>query len=422
MALLETDRLERAREQTLALVDALRDEDLERVHSPLMSPLVWDLGHIAAFEDLWLAHNHGGLPLLRPELLVVYDAFETPRADRGTLPYLRRDEAENYLAAVRERVRALPLRDGDTILELVLRHERQHAETMLQTLALAALDDWHPPASYERSPGSTQTHHTGLDLVEVPAATVPIGTGDGRAFAYDNERSQHQVEVEAFAIGRVPVTSADWLQFIRDGGYRRREWWSPAGWKWRDREHVERPLQWLSDTSERRLGGIQPLDPSAPVVHVSFYEAEAFARSHGLRLPTEVEWEMAATWDVDGAVKLAWPWGDEAPEPRHANLLESGVFAPLAAGALPDGAAPCGALGMIGDVWEWTASEFRAYPGFSAYPYREYSEVFFGPDHRVLRGGSFVTSAEVVTATFRNWDLPQRRQIFAGLRVAADRA
>jgi len=421
MALLETDRLERAREQTLSLVAAVSDSDLERVHSPLMSPLVWDLGHIAAFEDLWLAHRRRGLPLLHPELLGVYDAFETPRARRGELPYLRRAEAERFLGAVRERVRSLALAADEPLVELVLRHERQHAETMLQTIALAALDGWHPARVDDAGSYGTAAHYSGLDLVEVPAATVPIGSG-GDGFAYDNEQSQHQVEIESFFVGRVPVTNGDWLEFIADGGYRRRDWWTAEGWQWRSEERAERPGQWISDSAERRLGGIEPLDLSTPVVHISCHEAEAFARARGVRLPTEVEWETAASWDGDAAVKRAWPWGDEAPEPRHANLIESALFAPLAAGALLDGAAPCGALGMIGDVWEWTASCFGAYPGFTADPYREYSEVFFGSDYRVLRGGSFATSIDVVTPTFRNWDLPERRQIFAGVRVAADRA
>jgi len=420
MAVLETDRLERAREQTLALVAAVSDDDLERVHTALMSPLVWDLGHIAAFEDLWLAHRRGGLELLHPELAVVYDAFETPRADRGTLSYLRRHEAESYLAAVRERVRALDIDPEEQLAELVVRHERQHTETMLQTLALAALDSWSPPLAARR-PAVATGRDSGLELIEIPAARFPLGAG-AEGFAYDNERPQHEVEVEAFAIGRVPVTNEDWSGFIDSGGYSRREWWSPEGWAWRCQEQVERPLQWREGEREQRLDGLNPLDRAAPVVHISFFEAEAFARSHGLRLPTEPEWELAATWDAPSARKLAYPWGDARPEPRLANLIESGVFAPLASAALPEGAAPCGALGMIGDVWEWTASEFRDYPGFAPYPYREYSEVFFGPDYRVLRGGSFAASADVVTPTFRNWDYPRRRQIFAGMRVAAGRA
>jgi iron(II)-dependent oxidoreductase len=418
MAVLETDGLETAREQTLALVDAVNDQDLERVHSPLMSPLVWDLGHIAAFEDLWLCHRRGGLPLLRPDLVDIYDAFETPRARRGELPYLRRAQAEQYLAEVRARSRELGLPGSDPIVELVTRHERQHAETMLQTLALARLEGWAPPAAALVPPaGAAQA--SGLELVALPPAAVPIGARS-EGFAYDNERPQHEVEVEGFFIGRQPVTNGDWLEFIEAGGYERRDLWSSDGWDWRRSERIGRPLHWLDGMREQRLGGARELDLRAPVVHVSWYEADAFARSHGLRLPSEFEWELAATWDFERSVKLDWPWGSAPVTAERANLVESAVFAPLPAGSLPDGAAPCGALAMIGDVWEWTASNFRGYPGFEAHPYREYSEVFFGGDYRVLRGGSFAASAAVVTPTFRNWDYPQRRQIFAGLRLAAD--
>ncbi|HUB76548.1 MAG TPA: SUMF1/EgtB/PvdO family nonheme iron enzyme, partial [Solirubrobacteraceae bacterium] len=279
-----------------------------------------------------------------------------------------------------------------------------------------ALGYWSPPL--RARPAAPPIAPGGLELVSVPGGAVPIGAGADARFAYDNEKPQHQVEVEEFMIGRGPVTNEDWRAFVADGGYARREWWSPEGWDWRTDEAVERPLQWRDGDLEQRLDGLHPIEGAAPVVHVSFFEAEAFARARGVRLPSEPEWELAATWD--GARKRAYPWGDEPPDEDRANLIEAGAFAPLPAGSLPGGAAPCGALAMIGDVWEWTASEFHGYPGFAAYPYREYSEVFFGPDYRVLRGGSFAASADVVTPTFRNWDYPRRRQIFAGLRVAAD--
>jgi iron(II)-dependent oxidoreductase len=260
---------------------------------------------------------------------------------------------------------------------------------------------------------------------------VAIGAGpDG--FSYDNERPRHTVRVAPFRLGRIPVTNGDWLHFVHDGGYARREWWSEAGWAWRTAERVERPLNWLSDELEWRLAaGAGPIELERPVVHVSWYEADAFARSRRLRLPTEAEWEAAATagpgqghsqgggqGDGDGIREngAGAAWG----RPGAANLIESGLFGPAAAGSFADGAAACGALGMIGDVWEWTSSEFRGYPGFVAEPYREYSEVFFGPDHRVLRGGSFATSGTVISASFRNWDYPERRQIFAGVRIAGD--
>ena len=321
--------------------------------------------------------------------------------------------------AVRDRVKHLDLPADDPLLELVVRHERQHAETMLQTLALAALADWQPPSTANAQGGSVR-HPSGLDLVEVEGARFAVGA-DGSAFAYDNELPQHEITVAPFAIGRVPVTNDDWAAFIADGGYRRREWWSAEGWEWRSSADAQRPLQWLDGRHERRLTGVCELVADSPVMHISWFEADAFARARGLRLPTEAEWELAATFDHETASKRRWPWGESGPGGGEANLIESGLFAPTSVGFPEAGAAPCGALGMIGDVWEWTASEFAGYPHFEAHPYREYSEVFFGDAYRVLRGGSFATSELVATPTFRNWDLPARRQIFAGLRVADSR-
>jgi iron(II)-dependent oxidoreductase len=419
--------LEEARAETLALVGGLYEAQLERVFSPLVSPLVWDLGHIASYEDLWLAHRLGGQPLLHADLADRYDAFETPRTERAEIDYLRSADSRAYLAAVRERVRELTLRDGvgdGTLHELVIRHERQHNETMLQTLNLARLADWAPPRLLRERQARTAAAPSGLELVAIPAGEFVLGASD-QGFAYDNERPTQRIDLPAFAIGRCAVTNGDWLAFVRDGGYERREWWGDDGWAWRQAEDVRRPLNWLDDGSasepaEWRLGGVERLDPAKPVVHVSWFEATAFARSHGLRLPTEAEWEKAATWDADAGVKRRFPWGEEAPGPAHANLLERRLYGTAAADAHPAGATPSGALGMIGDVWEWTASRFEGYDGFVAHPYREYSEVFFGDGFRVLRGGSWASSARVVTPTFRNWDYPPRRQIFAGLRIARD--
>jgi iron(II)-dependent oxidoreductase len=412
------EALQDTRSRTLALVAHLDDDVLERVHSPLMSPLVWDLGHIAAFEDLWLAHRGGGLPLLRPDLMEVYDAFETPRAHRGDLPYLRRAEAVAYLAAVRERV--LELTDGDAALhELVLRHEQQHTETMLQTMELARL----PAPSHAAHAGGAATGGlTGLELIEVPAGPCTLGApADG--FAYDNERPRHGVELPAYRIGRAAVTNGAFRAFIEGGGYARPEWWTREAWAWKEQYDIERPAGWTTDGREWRMDQCEPLDPDKPVVHVSWFEADAFARAHGARLPTEAEWEKAATWDQRTQTALPQPWGadplGDAIASSHANV-DQRAFGTLAADMHADGASPAGCLGMIGDAWEWTASGFDGYPGFAAYPYREYSEVFFGGDYRVLRGGSWATRSRVATPTFRNWDHPQRRQIFSGLRIAKD--
>jgi iron(II)-dependent oxidoreductase len=417
--------LQEARERTLTLVASVSDEDLERVHSTLMSPLVWDLGHIAAFEDLWIVHRYGERPLLREELADVYDAFETPRAGRGDLPFLRPDEAREYLAEVRERT--VDVIDhggaGDGIAaELVLRHEHQHNETMLQTLQLAQLTGYELPLPDVASAASVPAL-TGLELVEVRGGPCTIGAG-GRAeigFAYDNERPRHRTDVRDYLIGRTPITNATYLTFVEGGGYERREWWSDEGWSWKEDYDITRPQSWTADLrSEWRLSELEPLHPNRPVVHVSWFEADAFARAHGARLPTEAEWEKAATWDQERQTALPHPWGDEPPVPGHHANLDQLRRGPAVAGSLPAGTSPYGCLGMIGDVWEWTATEFDGYPGFEPFPYREYSQVFFAGGYRVLRGGSWATRPRVGTATFRNWDLPERRQIFSGLRIARD--
>jgi len=317
---------------------------------------------------------------------------------RGDLPLLDRAQALEYLESVRERVP-----DEDSLLhELVVRHEDQHQETMLQAIGLARLQPAPaiPRAARPPAPGG----HTGLEAVDVPAGPCEIGAPEDR-FAYDNERPRHRVKLPGFRIGRTPVTNATFLRFVEDGGYERREWWSEDGWSWRRRHDITQPQGWAHDGDWRRWtpDGWAPLDPDEPVIHVSWFEADALARAHGARLPTELEWEKAAT-GVDEA---------------HANL-DQALLGPAPAGAYPEGASAYGALGMLGDVWEWTASDFGGYDGFVAHPYREYSEVFFGDEYKVLRGGSWATRSRVATPSFRNWDLPQRRQIFSGVRLAWD--
>ncbi len=414
--------LREAREGTLGLVQSVSERNLERVHSPLMSPLVWDLGHIAAFEDLWLVHRFAGQPLLREDLAEVYDAFETPRADRGDLPYLRPTEAREYLAEVRARTLEVVQQQGigDGVLhEMVLRHELQHGETMLQTIQLAQLDGYQL-AERPISPAHRGRSFTGLELIEIPGGPCTIGA-PANGFAYDNERPLHRTDVRGYLIGHTPITNASYLTFVEGGGYERREWWSDEGWAWKEEYDISRPGGWTADRgSEWRLGRLDQLDPLQPVVHVSWFEADAFARAHGARLPDEREWEKAATWDQERQQARRYPWGDQPPVPGiHANL-DRASGGPEPAGTRPEGASPYGCLGMIGDVWEWTSSRFDGYSGFAPYPYEEYSQVFFGGEYRVLRGGSWATCAHVISPTFRNWDYPQRRQIFSGFRIAKD--
>jgi iron(II)-dependent oxidoreductase len=239
-------------------------------------------------------------------------------------------------------------------------------------------------------------------------------------WALDNEQPAHTVQVPSFFIDTTPVTNAAYTAFIADGGYDDPRWWTPDGWDHRQRAGLFAPMTWKREDSEwvhTVFGVTEAVPPAEPVMHVCWYEADAYARWTGRRLPTEAEWEKAARFDPATGGSRRFPWGDDAPAPEQANLGQRHLR-PAPAGSFAAGAAPSGARQLIGDVWEWTASGFLPYPGFRAWPYREYSEVFFGPGYKVLRGGSFAVSPDACRGTFRNWDYPIRRQIFAGFRTA----
>jgi iron(II)-dependent oxidoreductase len=380
--------LEGARARTLGLLAPIDDADLVGQVSPLMSPLVWDLAHVGHYEELWLLRNLVGAAPTNELFDDVYDAFKHPRRDRPSLPILGPASARAFVAGVRTRaldVLATIDLDGDNpllrdgfVYGLVVQHEHQHDETMLATIQL--MENFAHPDAGDWRP--SKVDHGDAGMVDVPGGTFFIGT-DEHAWVYDNERPRHEVELPPFRIDSAPVTNRQYRAFIEDSGYDDSRLWSEAGWEWRQDAGAEAPLFWRreggGDWSRRRYGRHEDLPPDEPVQHVCWHEADAFARWRGARLPTEAEWETAAARDGE----------------------------------------PGGPRQMIGDVWEWTSTDFGGYPGFVSFPYREYSEVFFGPEYKVLRGGSWATDASVRRTTFRNWDYPIRRQIFAGFRCAA---
>jgi iron(II)-dependent oxidoreductase len=377
------------------LIEPLSDEQLNRVYSPILSPLIWDLGHMGNFEELWLVQRIGGREPLRGDLGAFYDAIEQPRKVRGELPILKAGEVRPYMQQVRERTLEVleevdlesgdPLLAGGFIYEMLLAHEHQHNETMLQLLQMVRS---YEPVETDPAPASEPVVE-GPEMVEVEGGEHQVGAGPAaRGFAYDNERSRHVVELAPFLIDRAPVANGAYIEFVEQTG-------------------AEPPLYWQRDGeggwAREAMGETEPVDPAHPVIHISWHEADAFARWAGKRLPTEAEWEVAA-----------------AGADRERANLDQLAFGCAPAGAYGDAAAACGAVQMLGDVWEWTSSDFTAYPGFSAFPYPEYSEAFFGGTYKVLRGGAWATRREVIRTSFRNWDRPERRQIFAGVRCAAD--
>jgi len=419
-------RLTDSRRRMLTLLEPLADHDLRRQHSPLMSPLVWDLAHVGNYEDVWLLR---GLELegVGERYDHLYDAFRHPRRDRPQLPLLGPAEARAYISSVRGRVldaldqveldRGVRLLEDGFVYGMVVQHEHQHVETMLATLQLKA-GPVQLPAVEPPPKGAIAMPAEVL----VDAGPFVMGT-DTDPWAYDNERPGHEVHVDAFFLDTAPVTNRAFLEFIDGGGYHDARWWTEDGWAWCREAGLEHPEFWrregASSWSVLRFGRRVALDLAEPVQHVCWYEADAYARWRGRRLPSEAEWEKAASWDPARSRKRRYPWGDAAPDATLANLGQR-HHGPAPVGAYPRGASAYGCAQLIGDVWEWTASDFTAYPGFRSFPYREYSEVFYGPDYKVLRGGSWATDPIAMRNTFRNWDYPIRRQIFAGFRTARD--
>ncbi len=416
-----------ARDRTTLLTSCVEDPDLTAQHSPLMSPLVWDLAHIGNQEEQWLLRAVAGQEAIRPEIDSLYDAFEHPRSKRPSLPLLAPAEARSYAADVRGRVmdvleraafHGTRLTEAGFAFGMVAQHEQQHDETMLITHQLRT----GPQALTAPDPDPVPLF-TGPAEVLVPGGPFTMGTST-EPWALDNERPAHRREVAPFSIDTTPVTNGAYQAFIEDGGYDDERWWTAAGWAHIRRNSIHAPLYWSRDGRQwlrRRFGVTEVVPPEEPVLHVCWYEADAYARWAGRRLPTEAEWEKAARHDPAGDRSTRYPWGDADPAPEHANLGQRHLR-PAQAGSYPEGESPLGVRQLIGDVWEWTASDFLPYPGFEAFPYKEYSEVFFGPDHKVLRGGSFAVDAVACRGTFRNWDYPIRRQIFSGFRTARSEA
>ena len=299
---------------------------------------------------------------------------------------------------------------------MVISHEHQHIETMLQALNLRTGEPLLTPAG---AVAQGRPDIAGTSVL-VPGGPCVIGVDiETEPHSLDNERPAHVVDVPSFRIGRVPVTNAEWREFISDGGYLQQRFWSERGWQHRQQADLRAPQFWTAEGTRIRFGQVEDIPAGEPVQHVSYFEAEAYAAWAGARLPTEVEWEKACVWDPQAGRRRCFPWGESEPSVQLANL-GGDALRPAPAGAYPDGASPYGVEQMLGDVWEWTSSTLRPWPGFKQMIYQRYTEPFIDGDYRVLRGGSWAVAREILRPSFRNWDHPIRRQIFSGVRLAWD--
>lgn len=421
--------LSQTRAATLRLLDRVPDAFLKRRVHDFYSPVGWHFGHIGMTEEYWVCTRALGHSCLSEELSFLFANIpDNPKDNRVYLP--ERTEIVAYLAETRERtLAALEAADLDTddpliadgyAWEFALEHECQHQETIAELLQLIQ------QASY-RAGSAKSGAEWPVDVAPTETVAVPGGTfcrGNDRYHGYDNEKDAHTVTVAPFALDRTPVTAGQWHLFLRDGGYRRRELWIPEGWAWRESENVEHPEYWLPVTDGYlRCGadGPRPIHPEEPASSIGWYEADAYARWAGKRLPTEAEWEYAAACDPATGGSHRFPWGEGQSDDETITALACcgrPVDGPLPVGSRPRGVSALGLLDMAGGVWEWTASPFLPYPGFVAFPYDGYSKDHMEGRHFVCRGGSWATAPRLLRCSFRNWYVPTYRQGFLGLRCA----
>jgi iron(II)-dependent oxidoreductase len=426
-AIIDPAHLERAlldaRARTTQLTADLTGERLLGPQLAIVNPPLWEIGHLAWFQEWWcLRDGASGAPAasILPGADALYDSAKVAHPIRWSLPLPAIGETRAYGEEVLDRVIRRLRREPDDaglqyFAQLAVYHEDMHAEAFHYTRQTLGYPDPFPaPAVLPVSPGLDRGD------IELPGGAFQLGAFPDSGFVFDNEKWAHPVRIAPFSIARDPVTNAGFLEFVEAGGYRRREWWSDAGWAWRVSAGAEAPLYWIREGDtwlQRRFDTVASLVAGHPVVHVNWHEAQAFCRFAGRRLPTEAEWEYAAAWDRRAGSKRRYPWGDTAPAAGHANLESGG---PVAVAAYREGDSASGCRQLIGNVWEWTESSFDPYPGFVIDPYREYSQPWFGT-HKVLRGASFATTRRLVRNTFRNFYTPERNDIFAGFRTCAAR-
>lgn len=420
-----------ARADTLRLFDLVNEKHLHDSPGFGFRPIIWHLAHIGVFEAYWLLQRMQGMKALDERYERIFDPINTPREESKNLP--TRAEMEAFLTRVRERVldyldRASfetndqLLRDA-YVFRLVLEHEYQHQETLAYLMHMLDPSLKIAPNS-EGSPNDDavlKSVSPVREMVLVDAGPFVLGS-IWNSFAYDNELPARTIDLHSFKIDRLLTTNEEFARFVSEGGYEKREWWSDEGWEWRERENWRSPLYWKSENQGWRMQTMfdeNDWQPEHPVTGVSWYEAEAYARFMGKRLPTESEWEKAASWDAEQNRKRRFAWGDEEPGSSLCNFHEQ-FRGTTAVGSFPDGASGYGVLDMTGNVWEWTSDSFSGYPGFKYFPYPEYSETWFDGDHRVLKGGSWATRAPLLRTSFRNFFRRHFRIGFAGIRLADD--
>ena len=410
-----------ARARTLEIVADLEGDHLFGPRLPIINPILWEIGHLAWFQEYWVLRHHAGEPSIREDADLLYDSMKVAHDTRWDLPLPTRQETFDYMRRVLERILAKLRQDPiEPHLAYFVRHvtfhEDMHDEALIytrQTLGYSA-PNLASTARRDIRPG----HRMPKGDSSIPGGTFQLGSiPEAEPFVFDNEKWAHPVELKSFSISRRATTNGEFAAFVHDGGYARKELWSPEGWAWRTLVNAEHPVYWLRGSHgwdirefDRRI----PLQEKLALIHVNWYEADAYCRWAGRRLPTEAEWEVTAS----GGEHRQFPWGDRMHIPEVANL-DGARMGVVPVDAMAEGDTPTGVRQLIGNVWEWTASPFQPYPGFVPDPYRDYSEPWFDGQHMVLRGGAWPTRARLLRNTCRNFYPKDRCDAFAGFRTCA---
>jgi iron(II)-dependent oxidoreductase len=416
-----------ARQKTLEVVSDLSDQQLMGPQLRMVNPLLWEIGHVTWFQEKWALRHVGGEEPIRADGDALYDSAAIAHDTRWSLPLPSRAETLAYMTAVRDRVlerieRGNLTQDERYFIKLGVFHEDMHTEAFTYT---RQTHGWSAPVFSGLEPKSSGGAVPLRGDAEIPGGRFLLGAVREEPFVFDNEKWAHLVEVPPFAIARAAVTQAEFAEFVEGTGYSRGEFWSEPGWSWRESAGAEHPTYWKREAAgrwlRRNFDTWVPLEPDRPVLHVNWWEAQAYCRWAGRRLPTELEWEVAASAELENSdgelaeAKRRFPWGDDAPGAQLANLGWR-AMGTVDVSAHSAGDSAFGCRQMIGNVWEWTASNFRPYPGFEIDPYREYSQPWFGT-HKVLRGGAWPTQPRLLRNTWRNFYTPDRSDVWAGFRT-----
>jgi len=417
--------LKDARLRTLQLIAGLNQQQLIGPMLDTVNPLLWEIGHTAYFYELWILRELHGDDAFLSNADQLFNSMTIAHNDRWDLPLLTLDETKTYMQKVLDRVihylQSSEVKEDDIYLTRYgVFHEDMHTEAFTYTRRTL---NYPAPELTGCHFNTAQTNPSPLTGdVEIAGGEYLLGAPQDIEFCFDNEKWQHPVSVKPFAISRTATSYQQYADFVDSDGYSNKQFWDDEGWQWLQENNITGPDGWKKESNGnwliKQFDQWQALRPNAAVIHINWYEANAWCRWAGRRLPSEAEWELAASGTPDNInAKRIYPWGNTQATESHTNM-DSRAMGTIDVSALPNGDSAFGCRQMIGNTWEWVSDTFKPYPGFVADMYEDYSQPLFGQT-KVLRGGAWTTRSRMIRNTWRTYYGPDRNDVFAGFRSCA---